>query len=364
MFSSPHAQRLENWYGKETLNMLSNSMKGWYGDPIPVNGAFGKLYVDGHGDFVGETTMGLSGSTEDYLEDIARRELKRLHLRRVHARRQMGAITGYSNLLAAMGAGNVQMLYFAKTGTTGVANIASSLWLGTGQPAAGAIPAAPAAGTAYVNTTTGGLNQNNAITGNTQYFLGATVYPTVAGNCLLLADKAWATGHPLTTQSPAVTGVPTRYQNTTDSQNTFMSLTASNATTGTQTYQVTYTNQAGASSATTATALVARAVNQNCFANTFGAGWFVQLASGDTGLQKITQITQSATGTGTADLAICKPIAWLPTPSTSVPWREDASRSPLFFTKVFDSSCLFFLELNKPSTSATSYTGTIVLVQG
>jgi hypothetical protein len=69
-----------------------------------------------------------------------------------------------------------------------------------------------------------------------------------------------------------------------------------------------------------------------------------------------------ATGTGNA--CIGHPIAWMPCPIANIVCPVDGINTAFNLTRIFDSACLAFLEVIKPSTTATTYNGMFTTVAG
>jgi hypothetical protein len=199
--------------------------------------------------------------------------------------------------------------------------------------------------------------------GDTMYFLGATMVPTVGNNLLLLYDRYFQGNHNLATTPQTISGTPTRYQSTA-AHNTFLSLHVTTALgAGTPTYTVTYVDQNGnTAEAAAAQTIAASAIARRFpFAATVGNGWFIPLNSGDRGARALTNIALSAASTGNADIILGKPIAWIPQPIANMPIKMDGTLSPLDLASIADNACLAFLEINKGATTATSYSGSLTL---
>lgn len=363
---STHSARLERWLGKEQTQHLSERMRGWYGPPIAIANVPGTIYACGDGDFVG----GIRGGYYSTLFDLQLERMQKAW-RRSARRRELCYGTGFASLsdlineFTAQGKG--QVFPFAKVGTTGVANVANSLWDVGVQPAAGSAAAGTTAGSSPDNTTVGGFAQANPSGGDTLHFINAIAVPTQGVNMLLLYDRYYAVNHNIATQSPSVTGVPTRYQDTTSKGNfiTVLVTTVLGGTVGN--YQLTYMDQDGntAEAATTQALVSASIVRRFPFAATVGNGWYYPLNSPDNGVRKITQITQSAaTGTGNVDVVLAKPYVWIPQGVANFPIIIDGINSAFNLVKITDSSCLAFMEINKGATTATAYTGSITLCAG
>lgn len=205
------------------------------------------------------------------------------------------------------------------------------------------------------------------------HFVAGFPLATVAGNNLLLYDRIFHVAKTVNSSATeAVTGVPTRYQSSTPSNmayaggnfiflevgGTQLAATAHNHTV----YQ--YKNQAG-----TATQTIPSMVGNSAAiiwrldhpTNSF----FMPLASGDTGIMALSQMQHSAAiATGVLQAVIGHPIVWMPCPIANLVCVIDGINTAFNLVRVFDGACLAFLEVSKPSTTATSYLGTFTTVAG
>lgn len=370
MILATHSQRLERWLGTEQVEHLSQAMKNWYGPPIPIRGVPGAVFAHRGGDFKGRIASGQFAPAIDFVEQRLRR------IWRNTARRQMvTAYTGFaslSDLIAEASGGKRYTYQFNKIGPTGVANVTSVLWRVGPQPAVGVTPSAAPGGNAPVDSTVGGFLFTNPGSPDTQHLTISYAMGTVAGNTLLLYDRIFHVAKTMnSTATEAVTGVPTRYQNQTGGTadyvggnflfvevgGTQLAATAHNWTT------CLYNDQGGASS--TLPSLVGNSagivdrldhpVNQ----------WFAPLETGDVGVKALTQMQCSAlVATGLINFVIGHPIAWMPIPIASLICEMDGINTAFNLQRIFDDACLSFLEVNKPSTTATTYTGQFESVAG
>lgn len=362
---SPHSGHLERWIGANACEQVSAAMRGSHFDPIQFAVGDGSVFVGRDGDFSGRMGWGYFASYNDWIAD---RQAAIQRLRRVYARRgwkQNGTLTGRDSMIAAISGGKSQMVGLGKTGVTGVANISNSLWDVGAQPAAGSTSAA-GAGSSPTNATTGGFLYDNASGGDTMHFLGCTVVPTVGNNLLLLYDRFFQVNHNIATDPQAISGTPTRYQDTT-AKNTFLSVFVTTALgAGTPTLTISYVDDAGnTAEAAAAQTIVASAIARRFpFAASVGNGWFIPLNSGDRGVRALTNSDLSAASTGNIDLVLGKPIAWIPCPVANQPIFFDATLTPACLQPIAASACLAINEINKGATTATSYSGSITVCSG
>jgi hypothetical protein len=164
----------------------------------------------------------------------------------------------------------------------------------------------------------------------------------------------------------AVSGVPTRYQNTTAGAvdyiggnfcfpmvpTTVLAATAHNWLT------CTYTDQGSAAG----TFLVGTGLSACTVGGVdLAAGdWFFDLAAGDNGVKTLTQMQCSAAvATGTVTFVIGHPIAINACPIANIACVDDGLYTALNLTSILDNACLTFLELPKPATTLTVYSGYI-----
>jgi len=362
-----HSGRLERWLGAERLEQISQSTLGWYWKPIPLLDVPGGVSVCGDGDFIGPFDRGSYYSAADALEDALLAEAK--HWRARHDRLTlMAGFTSISDALARASGGFGQTRKFNKVGPTGVVGATSSLWRVGPQPPAGAAPAGAAAGTAFDNTNAASLGQANPAAG-TLHLVGADVSASVINNSLLLYDLLFGVNKTMnSTATEAVTGVPTRYQNTVSTAadyiggnflfiqvgGTALAATAHNWTV------CTYLDQANAAST-----LPSLTGNSAAIVDRLDhpvQQWFAPLESGDNGVKALTQMQCSAlVATGVVWFMIGHPLGFMSFPVINsvfpFDWLTNRNQGP----RVFDGACLAFLEPQKPATGATTYTGAIWL---
>ena len=184
-----HSNRLERWLGRESVEQLSLSMRGWYGPPIAIAGIPGTVWACGDGDFRGTIRAGQFMNAVDFAVE----RLKRIW--REAARRQMFQLnTGFSSLsdlIAEATAGKKQDLQFSKVGSTGVISATNQLWQLGPQPAAGSPGAAAPGGTAHTKANTGALFFTNPSSPDTTHFISAFVRADYV-NSLLLYDRLFS----------------------------------------------------------------------------------------------------------------------------------------------------------------------------
>ena len=341
-WSAPHSQRLERWLGAQAVNELSLQMRGWYGPPIAIGTVPGAVYAVGGGDFMGPISGG-------------------------------AGFTSLSDLIAEASAGKRRDFLFEKAGPTGVANITSSLWGVGNYPPAGANASAAPGGDAPTDATLGAHLFQNPTGGDTQHFVSADVLSTLAGN-LLLYDRIFQVNKTMnSTATEAVTGVPTRYQNTVagsvdSAEGNFLFVevggTALAATAHNWTVCL-YTDEGGNASTLPSLTGVSAAIVRRLDHATVGQ-WFAPPASGDRGIRTLTQMQASAlVATGVINFVIGHPLAWFPgLLGGGQGTIFDGINTAFNLVRIFDDAALAFLDAVRPATGTRTYTGIIRTVAG
>jgi hypothetical protein len=365
-----HSHRLERWLGTETVERLSGGMRNWYGPPIAVAGVPGNVWACPGGDFRGVIAAG------EYMHalDFAAQRLKRIF--RNAARGQAGTLnTGFSSLsdlIAEATSGKRYTFQFQKAGATGVVAVTNSLWGVGNQPPAGANAGAAPGGSAPTNATTGAFAFTNPTSPDTQHFVVGYPVSSVVGNTLLLYDRIFNVDKLMnSTATEAVTGVPTRYQSGTGTAadyigGNFLFMTVGGTALAATAHNWTvclYTDQASASS--TLPSLTGNSAAIVHRLDHPAGQWFAPLESGDVGIKALTQMQCSAAvATGEIDFVIGHPIAWMPCPVVNLVCVADGINTSFNLVRIFDNAALTFLEVTKPATTATNYTGQFETVAG
>lgn len=369
---STNSSQLERWLGKDKLEKLSNDMKTWYGPPIAVQGIPGKVFVHKGGDFRGHISEGFFSSALDKGEEVINRLAK--GWRSASKSKQLNAgFSSLSDLISEATSGKLQWFSFQKVGPTGVTAVTSSLWRLGNLPSAGAAGSAAPGGRACTDATAGAFVFNNPTGGDTQHFVSGFPMASVAGNTMLLYDRIFDVAKTMnSTATESVTGVPTRYQSSTSTAadyaggnfifvevgGTALAATAHNWTT------CTYRNQAG----TDAQTMPSLTGNSGAIVDRLDhpvGQWFAPLAVGDTGAMDLNQMQCSAAvATGTINFVIGHPIAWMPCPIANLVCVADGINTAFNLVRIFDDACLAFLEVTKPSATATTYNGSFITVSG
>lgn len=371
-----HSEKLERYLGADQLERISSGMRSWHGPPIAVSGVPGWLQAMPGGDFRGTLTQGRFSKLLDAVVDRAQR-FDRLLARsyRRNAGKASAGFAGASDLLfEATAGGKLRSYLFQKSGSTGVVAVTNSLWRAGAVPASGAAGSAAPGGRAPTDATAGAFPFTNPTGGDTQHFVSGFPLASVAGNTLLVYDRIFDVAKTMnSTSTEAVTGVPTRYQSTVATDQDYaggnflfveVGGTALAATSHNWTV-CTYTNQAGQ-----AATLPSLTGNSGAIVDRLDhpvGQWFAPLAAGDSGIRALTQMQCSAAvATGLVNFVIGHPIAFMPCPIANMICVSDTTAPGGGFNpaRIFDDACLAFLEVCKPATTATNYTGSFNTVAG
>lgn len=362
-FRPAHSAKLEKWYGAEQIANISQAMKPWYGPGIPLSHCPGNVVALKGGDFAGQTRV------SRYVGEFARR-MSRAAL--LSERYLNVGFTSLSDILAEASAGKRREFLFNKVGAVGVVGGSNSLLQLGATPVAAANAAAAPGGVANVDSNVGFPLFANPTGTDTLHVVSAFGSASVINNSLLLYDCIFRVDKTMnSTATEAVTGVPTRYQNTVagsvdSAEGNFLfvqvGLTVLAATAHNWTVCL-YTDQAGVASTLpsltgNASAIVHRLdhpVQQ----------WFAPLEAGDTGIKVLTQMQASAlVATGVINFVIGHPIAWMMFPVINFIVPFNYINSMFNLNRIFDDAALALLEVMKPATGGTTYNVHVVAVAG
>ena len=366
---STHAGKLERWLGKEQVESISTSMREWYGrKPILIGGVpgAGGVWCGRGGDFVGRIDGG------DFV-GLAERCVERLDhaVGKIANRHRMHGFSSLSDLINEVSNfGKRKDFSFSKTGTTAAAGGTNSFWRVGAYPAAAAAAANAPAGAALTDATQGAFFFVNPTSPDTQHFVRADIMSSNAPRNILLYDRLFEVNKTMaSTVTEAVSGVPTRYQNTADdlpdsADGNFLGIeiqAALGATAHNWTV-CTYTDHNGnASTLPTVTGNASGIINRLDH-NT--NQWFCPLATGDNGIRTLTQMQCSASVTGTVAFFIGHPIAWLPCIVTNMLTIVDGINTAFNLTRIFDDAALAFLDVSPASTTAPTINGMFATASG
>ena len=381
-----HSDKLERWLGAEKVAQLSRDYGKFY-YPIAIHGVPGNVRIMPGGDFTGEIKAGEYMSAQDGAATTLKKLMRAAEVKVKHNKAlgvlidmirsehknlaAVGAFASIDAVVAAATGGKAQTLMFMKTGTASNAiGNAEDLWIATGTPTAGAASSAAPGGRAPTAATTGALGYVNVGAANSGHYLNWALSASVINNSLMLYDRIFDVVKTMnSTATQAVTGLPDRYQNTTAgtidyiggnfcfpmNPTTVLPATAHNWTV------CTYLDQGNAASTfLSGTGVSACTVGGIDLA---AGDWFFDLAAGDNGVKGLTQMQCSAlVATGTIDFVIGHPIAINACPIANLACVDDGLYTALNLTPILDNACLSFLEMPKPATTATTYSGRITTV--
>ena len=196
---------------------------------------------------------------------------------------------------------------------------------------------------------------------------GADFNASVINNTILIYDRLFDVAKTMNSSATeSVTGVPTRYQSSTVTSEEYaggnfcfpevggtqLAATAHNWTV------CKYRNQAGTDSQIFPSfAGVSGKIVDNIDHLT---AWFMPLASGDSGVMDLDQIQCDAlVATGVLTFVIGHPVGFMSflVINSVLPfdWLTNRNQAPY----ISNSACLSLLEISKPTTTATTYTGRI-----
>jgi hypothetical protein len=327
-YNLAHAQKVENWFGKEILNQIIEGSQGFY-HPIPIANIPGQLFAH-NGEIYGTIQGGSFSSLSDLIDK---------------------ATTG----------GKRQDFPFYKVATLAVTNSFASLWNVGATPPAGGAPTNIPSGTFPTNSTVGSFRQSDATGTNTLHMTTAYAQGTAAPNTLLLYDRLWhgASGTHVTTNQQNINGSPSRYLGSESKGNfAFLEVTTALGATA-QNLTMTYVDQDGnAAEAAPALAMVA----SSAVTRIPHAPWYVPLNSGDTGLQRVTRIQMSAGNTaGVSNVVVGHTLAFMPCPVANQMMIVDGINSAFNLVQIQNGACLSFIECKGVGT-ATGYYGQVILV--
>jgi hypothetical protein len=374
---SVSAARLERWIGKDQLDAISYQMRDWKGPPIAVANVPGKVYACGGGDFRGQLDGGQFASLADAVFDYTKRLNRAVSV--VSRRQSLTLNAGFSSLSDIIDAAKWQRqdVIFQKSGVSSVAGGGTvSHWFSGSLPVAGGAAAAAPGGTVWTSGSTGAPRFINPPSGDKSYLAQATGYPGFGCNALLYDRLFSVTKTMASTATEAVTGVPTRYQSTTSTDEdyaggnflmiecrTVLPATAHNWTV------CLYTDQDGNAGVT----LPSVTGLSSCPASTLDQPNYVfscPLAAGDTGIRNLTQMQCSASvATGAIDFTIGHPIAWMPMENMSINaggrvHNFDFILSSFNLTRIFDGACLALLDAVKQGSGTNSCYMSATVISG
>jgi hypothetical protein len=255
------------------------------------------------------------------------------------------AIAKVDDIIAALAAGNGKRSFFNKIfPSTTVAGIPHTAWLATGIPGAGTTTATGKAnGTACTSATAGALDFVNAAGGTTEYLVGVEAAPLAATGVgtIILYDRLCHVNIAHSEATGAVTGMGATTRLALGEGGFLFTEVTSALSAASNTFNFTYTNQAGVGSRTTPNvATVASAV----VGRSATASLIIPLQAGDGGIRSLDSLTLvSGSATGNINLVIGRLLAALPLTTAGVCIGRDTVMELMQLPKLYDASCLSFL---------------------
>jgi len=361
-----NASQLERWLGPEAFRGLQLSTRDWYGPPIAVAGVPGAVYAGRDGTFVGSLRAGGEVTAREMFEGVLRKIRSTMRNAAARQRFQLNAgFTSLGDIVSEAAAGKKREFFFAKTTTTvTTAGRHSSHWQLSGIPGLGTVPSAAPGGNAPTDATAGAFPFVNPTGGDTQHLVaGMTLYGQQG--TLLLYDRLFHVAKTASSSATeAVTGVPTRYQSTTPGAADYaggnfcwveVGLTALGAVAHNWTVcQYTDQDNNAAQSFASMTGVSSSAVHT--LDHVAGGNWFLEPASGDTGVKALTQMQASvATVTGLANFVIGHPIAFMPCALANFTTLFNFISTSLNLERIFDDAALAVADLWRVGATGAAY---------
>lgn len=345
-------------------------MRGWYGPPIAVAGVPGSVWACKDGDFRGRIAAGQFVNAWDFSTNRLKRIL------RAATRPRYGTLnagfSGLDALKAAATQGNrLRVFPFNKApGTLSHETVANSisLWRSGTQPAAAGVPSNAPGGDAPDKTTTGAYNFTNPDSGETQHLAGVYATASSAPNTLMIYDRIFQVNKLMnSTATEAVTGVPTRYQSQTATDDDYIGGNflfvelGSSLTAGGVNHNWTvclYTDEGGASSTLPSIVINNSNDQEATILDMPPNRWFAPLETGDVGIGALTQMQCSvAIATGSCYFAIGHPLAFVPCQLTNLVCQTDGINSAFSLVRIFDNAALALMQISKPAVTACTMVG-------
>lgn len=339
--SFANESRVARWFGEQMLRMLQETAEGLH-CPTPI------LYTP-------------KGSVIHAVDGL------------LIGAMMGGGFTSLSDLISeATTGGKRQDFLFTKIGTTGVAAFSNSLWRVGTLPLSGAAASALAAGDHLDNTSLGAPGHADPAGGDTLHLTTLLAQASVVPNLLMMYDRLWQgliALSDLSAQACTLTGYPNstgRYSSAAASKGNFAFIANEAGATLSavaHTWSMVYTDDAGnAAQAAAALAGISGAITNRID----HAEWFIPLLSGDYGIQDIESIACNVNtlAAGAPTIVLAHPLALIPQLVANAAVMLDGINSAFNLVELKTDCCPAFMEVKKPATTATTYTGQATLVAG
>jgi hypothetical protein len=238
-------------------------------------------------------------------------------------------------------------------------------------PATGAAAAAAPGGTAFSSQSTGALPLLDVDegAGEENYFVGGWISSVNVADNVILYDRLFGVEKTMSSSAAqSVTGVPTRYTDTTMGgvgngecfgnfifveTKTTLSATAHNWTV------CRYINQDG-STVKTLTSMAGVSGSTTGAMDMDIAGWYWPLTDSDFGVYAIEQIQcSSAAVTGGIEFVLGHPIAFMPCPIVNLIIPINAIQGAFQLERIRNQACLSFLSYGRAQTGSNNVRGAI-----
>ncbi len=362
---SAHSDRVERYLAGEA-QIISAAMRGFHGRrPVQILGADWKLAVTNDGDFIAEGKQG--GQEACLMQRLADAERRERNFRMARARRQTGAVDIATILGNKWRLKKERMMKSVGSAAT---NVWHDAWYVAGTTPAGAAGSAAPGGKVWSSADAGAPQFDDPVSGEAAYGAGIEFMHATQTGSVMVYDRLFSVAKTMnSTATEAVTGVPTRYQSTVQgaydsAENNFLFIVAPTVLPATaHNWTVCqYTDQSG-NTLQTLPSVTGNASNQATRLDMPSGWWFCPLDTGDSGIQRLTQMQCSAlVATGTIDFVIGHPLAWCPLVNT-LRMSGDGFNSALWLERIYPGACLSFFQMSAQG-SAQLTGGTLRVVYG
>lgn len=247
--------------------------------------------------------------------------------------------------------------FFKQTSNSGAGSAGRnySMWSATGLPAAGTFPGSAGAATQNDDTTTGSLYHGGNVSTDTKHALNVSILPntaTLVPGYFVLVDRLLHYPSLDATAATALTnGVSLPRSTTGEGVMAFLEVTTAFGATAAS-FTLTYTNQSGTASRTSAAAVAPAAslvTTSLCH-----SAMFVALQAGDRGIRSVQSYAINTVATGTFALTLCKPILAIPVTTNNTASERDLLYQLPSLPKIDDGACLQWLFTTGANMAASS----------
>lgn len=274
---------------------------------------------------------------------------------------QWCGFTDFSDMISELSSGKKYGFTWAKSATTaGVANNWYDLWPVTGNPAPGDYSGTALTSRQFDDTTTGSIWHGGNKSTDTKHFLTGWVMQSTGTFNFMLTDRVLAydsnTFTAASSQNFTTTLTAQRYASNGDLGLivSFVVDTVHNAT-GVDFTTLTYVDNAGNTGQTMPTTPTVSSIDSGAASTanlgarvfapaTSGAtvtwGYAMPLANGDTGVQKLTNITTSAARTGTFAAILHQPLIYMPVAAANIISEKEFVMMQPSLARILDGACL------------------------